>query len=34
MRALTVQYDRVMYLLDDTPVCRGLIREYVQVACN
>ncbi|WP_420873888.1 hypothetical protein [Paraburkholderia azotifigens] len=29
--ALTVQHDRVMYLLDDTPVCRGLIHEYVEV---
>jgi hypothetical protein len=29
--ALTVQYDRVMYLLDDTPVSRGLMHEYVEV---
>jgi len=29
--ALTVQYDRVMYLLDNTPVCRGLMHEYVEV---
>lgn len=29
--ALTVQYDRVMYLLDDTPVSRALMHEYVEV---
>ncbi|MGF6840596.1 transposase [Paraburkholderia youngii] len=29
--ALTVQYDRVLYLLDDTPVSRGLMHEYVEV---
>jgi hypothetical protein len=29
--ALTVQYDRVMYLLDDTPVARTLMHEYVEV---
>jgi transposase len=28
--ALTVQYDRVMYLLDDTPVSRALMHEYVE----
>jgi hypothetical protein len=30
-KALTVQYDRVMYLLDDTPENRKLIRRYVEV---
>ncbi len=29
--ALTVQYDRVMYLLDDTPDTRALMHEYVEV---
>ncbi|MFP4894347.1 ISNCY family transposase [Paraburkholderia sp. EG304] len=29
--ALTVQYDRVLYLLDDTPVSRALTHEYVEV---
>nr|WP_234775595.1 ISNCY family transposase [Paraburkholderia tropica] len=29
--ALTVQYDRVMYLLNDTPVSRALMHEYVEV---
>jgi hypothetical protein len=29
--ALTVQYDRVMYLLDDSPVSRALMHEYVEV---
>jgi hypothetical protein len=28
---LTVQYDRVMYLLDDTPLNRGLIHHYLDV---
>jgi transposase len=28
---LTVQYDRVIYLLDDTPVNRGLIHHYLDV---
>jgi len=26
-----VQYDRVMYLLDDTPLNRGLIHHYLDV---
>lgn len=30
-KSLTVQYDRVMYLLDDTPENRKLIRRYVEV---
>lgn len=29
--ALTVQYDRVMYLLEDTPAHRGLTHEYIEV---
>ena len=29
--ALTVQYDRVMYLLDDTAQNRSLVHEYVEV---
>jgi hypothetical protein len=29
--ALTVQYDRVMYLLEDSPANRALIHEYVEV---
>ncbi|MGF6536879.1 ISNCY family transposase [Paraburkholderia youngii] len=29
--ALTVQYDRVLYLLDDTPASRALMHEYVEV---
>jgi hypothetical protein len=29
--ALTVQYDRVMYLLEDSPASRALIHEYVEV---
>ena len=29
--ALTVQYDRVIYLLDDTPANRGLIHRYLDV---
>jgi hypothetical protein len=28
---LTVQYDRVIYLLDDTPATRGLIHHYLDV---
>jgi hypothetical protein len=28
---LTVQYDRVIYLLDDTPANRGLIHHYLDV---
>jgi transposase len=30
-KALTVQYDRVMYLLDDTPQNRRLIHRYIEV---
>ncbi len=30
-KALTVQYDRVMYLLDDTPENRKLIHRYIEV---
>ncbi|WP_167449687.1 ISNCY family transposase [Paraburkholderia terricola] len=30
-KALTVQYDRVMYLLDDTPAHRKLIDRYIEV---
>ncbi len=30
-RSLTVQYDRVMYLLDDTPENRRLIDRYIEV---
>ncbi|MBN3851717.1 ISNCY family transposase [Paraburkholderia sp. Ac-20342] len=29
--ALTVQYDRVMYLLEDTPYARTLMHEYAEV---
>src|SRR5471032_907161 len=29
--ALTVQYDRVMYLLEDSPANRTLIHEYIEV---
>ena len=29
--SLTVQYDRVMYLLEDTPLNRGLIHHYLDV---
>jgi hypothetical protein len=29
--ALTVQYDRVMYLLEDLPANRALIHEYIEV---
>lgn len=29
--SLTVQYDRVMYLLEDTPENRGLIHQYIEV---
>ncbi|WP_321918067.1 MULTISPECIES: ISNCY family transposase [unclassified Paraburkholderia] len=29
--ALTVQYDRVMYLLDDTPQNRKLVHRYIEV---
>jgi hypothetical protein len=29
--ALTAQYDRVMYLLNDMPVSRALMHEYVEV---
>jgi hypothetical protein len=29
--ALTVQYDRVLYLLDDSPVTRALIHHYLDV---
>jgi len=28
---LTVQYDRVMYLLDDTPVNRALAQRYLNM---
>ena len=31
MKALTVQYDRVMYLLEDTPENRRLIHRYIDV---
>ena len=31
-KSLTVQYDRVMYLLDDTPDNRKLIDRYTQYA--
>ncbi|PAK11192.1 integrase [Burkholderia ubonensis] len=30
-KSLTVQYDRVMYLLDDTPENRKLIHRYIEV---
>lgn len=30
-KALTVQYDRVMYLLDDTPANRKLVHRYIDV---
>jgi transposase len=30
-KALTVQYDRVMYLLDDTPANRKLVHRYLEV---
>jgi transposase len=30
-KALTVLYDRVLYLLDDTPANRGLIHRYIDV---
>ena len=30
-KSLTVQYDRVMYLLDDTRENRGLVHGYVEV---
>ncbi|MBN3788949.1 ISNCY family transposase [Burkholderia sp. Ac-20353] len=30
-KSLTVQYDRVMYLLDDTPANRKLIHRYIDV---
>ncbi|NLP65092.1 ISNCY family transposase [Paraburkholderia sacchari] len=30
-KALTVQYDRVMYLLDDTPENRRLVHRYIEV---
>ena len=30
-KSLTVQYDRVMYLLDDTPENRKLIHRYIDV---
>ncbi len=31
INALTVQYDRVMYLLEDSPANRTLIHEYIEV---
>ncbi|QLD50475.1 hypothetical protein, partial [Paraburkholderia fungorum] len=30
-KSLTVQYDRVMYLLEDTPANRKLIHRYIDV---
>jgi hypothetical protein len=30
-KSLTVQYDRVMYLLDDTPENRKLVHRYIEV---
>jgi hypothetical protein len=30
-KSLTVQYDRVMYLLDDTPANRKLVHRYIDM---